>query len=99
MATVYAFALLDTKAQYFGTPFFCQSKGEAIRVCMDAMQDMRSTIARYPADFTLFLIGSYDTETANLFREQPENLGVLVTFLPQQTQLPLEAAATAREVN
>lgn len=94
MSAMLGFALLDTKASYFGLPFFTQSKGEAIRICMDALADMRSTIARYPADFSLYYIGTYDTQTGTMLADHPENLGVLVQFLPTpQARLPLEQAA------
>ena len=88
------YALLDTKAQYFGIPFFCQSDGEAVRACMEAANDMRSTIGRYPTDFSLFRIGHYDNQTAQLVPvDRPENLGVVLNFLPIQSTLPLENAA------
>lgn len=83
------YALLDTKAGFFGPPFFCQSHGEAMRVCMEAASDMRSTIARYPNDFTLYFIGQYDNTSAFLKSEHPESLGVVGTMLPRQPALPL----------
>lgn len=92
-----AFALLDTKAQYFGQPFFCQSTGEAIRACMETAQDMRSTVARYPTDFTLYEIGHYDNQTAMFTATNPQSLGVVANFLPTPKPLPLEVAADLRD--
>lgn len=94
------YALFDMKAAFFGNPFFCQSHGEAIRTCMDAASDMRSTIARYPADFMLHCIGEYDNETARLEPSLPEAIGSIASMLPRQVPLPLEQAAdTAATLN
>lgn len=84
-----AYALLDTKASFFGPPFFCQSHGEAIRVCIDAASDMRATIARYPSDFILHHIGEYDNSTGVMTPCLPDSIGVVAAMLPRQDSLPL----------
>lgn len=87
------YALLDTKAGYFGAPFYAQTHGEAMRICIDAATDMRSTIARYPNDFTLYAIGQYDNTTAFIKTEMPDPIGVIGNMLPRQPPLPLEQHA------
>lgn len=90
-----AYALFDTKGGFFGPPFFCQSHGEAIRVCIDAAQDMRSTIARYPSDFILHHIGTYDNTTGQMAPCLPDSIGLVSAMLPRQQPLPLENLAQA----
>lgn len=85
------YALFDTKAAFFGLPFFSQSHGEAMRVCIDAAQDMRSTIARYPSDFILHHIGTYDNTVGLMTPSLPDAIGHVSAMLPRQSNLPLEA--------
>lgn len=95
-----AYALFDSKAGFFGPPFFCQSHGEAIRTCIDAASDMRSTISRYPSDFVLFHIGNYDNTTAVFTQTMPDNIGVVAAMMPRQQPVPPEQlAATDTTLN
>lgn len=94
-----AYALLDTKAGFFSSPFFCQSHGEAIRICIDTASDMRTTVARYPNDFHLYFIGQYDNQSGFFKSEHPESLGVISGMLPTQQPLPLEQHAQLAPTN
>lgn len=85
-----AYALLDTKAAFFGLPFFSQTHGEAMRVVIDAASDMRTTIARYPSDFILHHIGTYDNTTGVMTACFPDAIGHVSAMLPRQSMLPLE---------
>lgn len=80
-----AFTLLDTKTGSFGVPFFMSHVGQAIRACIDLGSDMTTTVARHPADFALCRVGFFDDQTGTLEASTPENLGVVVNFLPRTT--------------
>lgn len=59
----YAFSIYDSKAQTFNPPIFATTKGEAIRSLMDEVNNPSSMLSRHAADFGLYEIGSFDTET------------------------------------
>jgi hypothetical protein len=85
------FAVYDSKAGFFEVPFFVQHKGQAIRAVIDLGSDLQSRIGRYPTDYSLFQIGTYDQDTGILFATAPDNLGVVQSFLPrQQSEFKLE---------
>lgn len=84
------YSLFDTKAGYFGLPFYAQTHGEAMRICIDAAQDMRSTIARYPNDFILHWLGIYDNSTGQVTTMLPDSIGTVGAMLPRQPSLPME---------
>jgi len=56
-----AFAIRDTKADAFtAQPFFCLSRGIALRNFTQLVNDQQTEPGQYPADFTLYEIGSFD---------------------------------------
>lgn len=57
---VCVFAIWDTKAQSFSQPFYAGSKGLAIRSFTDLVNDDKTSVNKYPDDFTLFELGKFD---------------------------------------
>lgn len=56
--------LKDAKSRVYGVPAFNQTKEEALRSFAALINDRADTLpARFPADFDLWHIGSYDNET------------------------------------
>jgi len=78
-----AFSLRDTKADTFAAPFFVPKPGIAIRLLSQLVQDSRSDLGKYPADFKLYRIGSYNTETAVLTSEPVELVCTASSCLPK----------------
>lgn len=60
------FAPFDSKLQVWMTPMFFQHSGQAERLWKDLCNEPNSTLSKYPQDFTLYQIGEYDDETAQL---------------------------------
>jgi len=58
MYTVY-----DSKAEAYLNPFVLRSKGEAIRSFQTEANKPDSNLNRYSEDYTLFEIGTFDTDT------------------------------------
>jgi len=75
------FSLFDTKSSFFNTPFFFMYEGQAIRACMDLGSDTNTTIGRYPADYVLFDLGSFDDQSGELVQSMPRSLGPVSSFL------------------
>lgn len=84
-----AFSLLDTKTGIFNTPFFLPHVGQAIRACCDLGQDKNTTVGRYPSDYALVEVGTWDDQTAQLHTCSPINHGTVAAFLPASQPLPL----------
>jgi hypothetical protein len=85
-------AIHDSKSELFGRPLFVRAFGEAERSFADVVNDGKSDYAKYPADFTLFEIGSFDDVTGVLTAlAAPRSLGAAVTFVKNGSLLRSEA--------
>lgn len=86
-------SVYDSKAEAFMQPFFCVSRGVAVRMFMDAASDEGHEFAKHAADYTLFELGEFDQVTGRF--EQHDvfvNLGLAL-----QMQQP-EAKPMLKEV-
>lgn len=84
------FAIFDTKAGCYSTPFFMQNKGLAIRAMQDMAMDNRTVINKHPADFVLFLLGEFDDNTGVIEKLTIENLGNPLVKKNEENQEELE---------
>lgn len=57
------FTIRDSKAEAFLTPFFQKSHGEAERNFKEITKDEKSMISKYPDDYDLYYVGTYDDQT------------------------------------
>ena len=85
------YTIYDVKADVYTTPFFLMNDEVAKRHVMSALQDPETTFFRHPADYTLYKVGEWDDQGAQL---NPTNGPQLVTtllelvpLLKQQTEL------------
>lgn len=69
MPSLKLFAVLDRKAGYFKSPFFMLSIGEATRAMMNAMADPNTDLAKYPEDFALYEVGTWN-DTSGVFTQE-----------------------------
>jgi hypothetical protein len=76
------FCIHDEKAEAFLQPFFFDTVGQAERALIDCMRDATHNFARYPSDFTLFLIGEFD-ESSGVITPSKTGLCNLVELLPR----------------
>ena len=74
------YAIMDSKAEAFMQPFFAQTPGLAQRMCEGTVNDPNSQLNRYPEDFALWRIGSFDDRTGQVTGDTP-------TLLVQAFQL------------
>nr|WAE43833.1 MAG: nonstructural protein [Microviridae sp.] len=83
---LYVFAVRDVKAECYNTPFFSPTRGLAIRMFSEACSDERTSLKKYPHDFTLFEIGSFDcSKGAGTFLEHPVHLCCADEFVDSVT--------------
>lgn len=57
------FTVHDGKALSFNRPFFYPTEGQATRDFHQVVNDGESQQSKYPADFSLFVVGEFDTDT------------------------------------
>lgn len=75
------FAVYDSKAEAYMQPFFMQSRGQAIRAWDGLVNDAKSEMCQYPADFTLFELGEYDDSNGQVeMLDAKINLGCAIEF-------------------
>lgn len=60
------YTVYDSKAEFYMFPFPHRNKGEALRAFADAVNDPKTTIGKYPSDYTLFEIGDYNEITGDV---------------------------------
>jgi hypothetical protein len=76
------FTVYDSKIESYLQPFFMMSKGAAVRALTDSVSDATHQFAKYPEDFTLFELGSFDDADATFtMHPTPISLGVAVEFM------------------
>jgi len=89
------FTVYDSKAETYLRPFTMQSTGEAIRGFITTLNDFNTEFGKYPADFTLFEIGTFDPTTCTINSLTTlTNLGNglhLKSKLPQQPTQEIQA--------
>ncbi len=61
------FTVFDEKAQAYIAPFTCHQTGMAIRSFTDACADQTHKFGAHPEDYTLYQIGFFDDETAEIY--------------------------------
>lgn len=59
-------AVRDAKAAAFMAPAFVQTLGLAVRSFGEQINGREPTVSKYPGDFDLYEIGTYDDQTALL---------------------------------
>lgn len=58
------FTVYDVKAEFYMPTQTAPTMAMATRMFLEAAQDVRSNICKYPDDFVLFKLGSYDDHNA-----------------------------------
>ena len=54
------FAVKDKQVDAFLQPFFSPTLGAALRSLMEVVNDPQHTFAKYPADYILYTLGTFD---------------------------------------
>lgn len=92
------FAVFDNKAIFYSAPFAESSTAQATRAFSDAITSPNSTLAKHPKDFTLYELGTYDTESGRVeSHNQPIHVAHAVEFVrikPSIDGLPLHDRET-----
>lgn len=80
------FAVFDSAAGAFLPPFNAQTIEVAMRRFRASLQHPDNQMAKFPEDYTLFHIGTFSAETAQIVPViPPHSLGVAVTYMDRKT--------------
>lgn len=75
------FCMYDSKVQAYLQPFFLKHQGEAIRGLMELVNDPKTNLYKYPEDFTLFELGTYeDTKASFTLHNTPLSIGKAIEY-------------------
>lgn len=91
MAKHKIFTIFDEKVKSYSPPFYSVHKGQALRSWEELVNDGgKSTISKYPKDFSLYELGEFDDQQAKVILHlQPEFVADALTYLRQGSDLPL----------
>lgn len=76
-----AYSIYDTASGAYTRPFFLQSDAQALRTFKDVCNDSEHEIGKHPEDYTLFRIGIFDDNRAELIKETPEALATALEMV------------------
>lgn len=74
-----AYSIKDDKVGYYA-PTYEQNDKLAMRVFQSLYKDNNSMISSYPADFSLYSVGEFDTDTGKLTPCEPKFLVAASSF-------------------
>lgn len=81
------YSLKDEKAEAFSQPFFMDTDGQALRALDGIVNNPETQVNRYPQDFTLYRLGTYDEKTGRLeSRETPKLLASATDFVKHEAE-------------
>jgi len=76
------FTVRDNVVQAYLQPFFSVNEGSAIRSLQEVVNDPNHTFAKYPADYSLYFVGSFDDATGVITPEpEPHRLVSLIDLV------------------
>lgn len=79
--TQFIYTVHDVKAETFMAPFFVPSRGLAIRAFEDCINSDDHHFGKHPADYTLFELGTFITDTGEFVIHDRISVGNGVEFV------------------
>ena len=76
-----AFSVYDSKAESYINPFFLPMQAMAVREFQNCVNDPQHQFGRNPADYTLFRIGTWSSESGSFTETDTLAIGNGVEFL------------------
>lgn len=80
-----AYSIYDIKAQVYSPPFYAVTHGAACRIVQDSL-DINSALARHPADFIVYQVGTFADDTGSFAKLEPrEHVRDVISLVPAVT--------------
>ena len=73
--TIHVFAIYDSAAEAYLAPFTANTLGLAERMFSDMVNQDGHQFNRHPADYTLYRIGTFETNTGSISETEFTNMG------------------------
>jgi hypothetical protein len=84
------YTIHDQKAGIFHPPYVKQSHGEAERDFTTAVNDDRTNLNRYPEDFNLYYVGTWDDNTGKAeLLDSPQHIIKAIQCIKAQMEAPI----------
>jgi len=81
------YSILDTKAEQYHNPFYAPTRGVAIRQFSEAVNDEKTELYKYPKDFILYEIGTFDGDHGVITpHDNASHIGSALDFKTQTPQ-------------
>lgn len=74
------FSVFDSKAEAFTAPFVAKTRGLAVRMFEELVNQEGHQFCKFPEDYTLFVIGNWDEVKGEVKAQTPESLGVAIGY-------------------
>lgn len=78
------FTIRDIKAGAYLPPFLVKTTGLAHRSFQDAANNSDHDFNKYPSDYELFELGTFNDEDASFSLSSPKSLGLALDFVLEQ---------------
>lgn len=83
-STQTAFAVFDVKSKLFSNVHLLQSDGVAIRSFSTACENKDTEFNKFPEDYSLYRLGTFNIETGLLESETPKQICNATEFVNKQ---------------
>lgn len=94
------YSVYDSKTEFFSQPLYMKAKGEAVRSFTELANDKSNAIGKYPADYTLFELGTFDDATGKfVLHSTPTSIGLALEFVKQVDEFCQVSGAKLSKVN
>jgi len=84
MTKLLALSVYDSKTEEYTTPHYAKTNGEAIRSFEQVCKDPNTNLNKYPSDFSLELIGEFNTATSQFTSTPIKQLSHASEFIQNQ---------------
>lgn len=93
------YTVYDSKTNAYMQPWYARTRGEAIRSFTEAIQNPESMFHKYPGDFTLFEVGTWDDQTGAIqMLEAKQEIGLALHFKRVEESSPIMSNREPRGV-
>jgi len=75
------FTVYDSAARRYLEPFFAETQEVAMRMFRQLVNKEGHQFAKFPEDYTLFHLGTFNQESGLIDSGTPHSLGVAITFV------------------
>jgi hypothetical protein len=87
-----AYTIKDQKAGTYSNPYYAVNDATAIRTFKQACSDKNTTLNQYPEDFSLFKVGIWDDQSAEIKSLDPEFIINAIQEKPEQPKANADEA-------